>query len=70
MTEVLMQYLRKTLLLTESVMTDAKSLLSDVDSVQNPVCEMQDKIIESSNIGATSIPNTKVVITRSKCKLK
>jgi hypothetical protein len=70
MTEVLMQYMRKTLLLTKSSMADAKSLQCEANSVQNPVCEMQDKTIESFSTGATSILDTKVVITRSKCKLK
>jgi hypothetical protein len=50
----------QTLLLTESGMIDAKSLQSEAGSVQNPVCEMQDKTIESSSTGATSIPDTKV----------
>ncbi|KAL6888552.1 hypothetical protein ACP4OV_009578 [Aristida adscensionis] len=44
----------QTLMLTESGMTDAKSLPREAVSVQNPACAKQDETIESSNTGATS----------------
>ncbi|GJM90123.1 hypothetical protein PR202_ga06372 [Eleusine coracana subsp. coracana] len=55
----------QTLLLTDSGMTDAKSLPSP-----NPVCEIQDKTIESSSIGATSIPDIQVESEEDKIEKK
>ncbi|GJN18915.1 hypothetical protein PR202_gb06127 [Eleusine coracana subsp. coracana] len=55
----------QTLLLTDSGMTDAKSLPSP-----DPVCEIQDKIIESSSIGAISIPDIQVESEEDKTEKK
>ncbi|XP_062224166.1 uncharacterized protein LOC133922728 isoform X2 [Phragmites australis] len=47
----------QTPLLTESVMIDEKDLLSDAESVQNPMCAKQVEATESFNIEATSTPD-------------